>query len=369
MRRLIQGLAILFFLTAFSAVACIAAIFIITGDDPLTASRTGMAELSIRVRSDELNTPAGNADTPVRFTVEPGTSTIGIASNLFGNGLITDAELFVNYTIANDIATELEAGTYFLTNSMTIPEIAIALTDSNSSQLPFRILEGWRMEEVAASIDQSGLFGFTGDEFMATVQRGADVPQDFAAYVGLPDGASLEGFLYPDTYVLPPGITALELRDTLLQTFREHVTIQMVNDALEQDLSIFEAVTLASIAEREAVHNEEFPLIMSVYRNRLVEGMTLGADPTVQYALNGTRGRWWSNITRADYTGVISPYNTYINEGLPPGPIASAGIESITAAIYPQETEFLFFRAACDRSGYHEFAKTYEDHLQNGCGG
>ncbi|MEM6529301.1 MAG: endolytic transglycosylase MltG, partial [Chloroflexota bacterium] len=70
-----------------------------------------------------------------------------------------------------------------------------------------------------------------------------------------------------------------------------------------------------------------------------------------------------------DYTGVISPYNTYINEGLPPGPIASAGIESITAAIYPQETEFLFFRAACDRSGYHEFAKTYEDHLQNGCGG
>jgi UPF0755 protein len=323
----------------------------------------------VALNRDALNTPAGDGQQPFRFDVDPGMSTGQIADKLYRAGLIRDASLFVNYTIAAGIDGELEAGTYFLTNSLSIPEIALLLTDSNSSQIPFRILEGWRMEEIAAAIDSSGVFGFTGDDFLAAARNTASVPVAFVDAVDLPLNASLEGFLFPDTYILPPGISAVELRDLLLENFQEQVTAQMVRDAREQDLTLYEVVTLASIAEREAVHDEEFPLITSVYRNRLDADMNLAADPTVQYALNGTRGRWWANITRADYTGVISPYNTYLHNGLPPGPIANPGIAAIQAAVYPIETEFLFFRAVCDRSGYHEFAETYEEHLQNGCGG
>lgn len=369
MQRLLQIIILLAFLVMFGAVACVTTIFIITGDDPFTALRNGSSEFAVFMRQDELNIPAGNSIDPVRFEVAPGTSTTQIAQNLFQRGLITNADLFVDYTIAENIDAQLEAGTYFLTDTLTIPEIALLLTDSNSSQLPFRILDGWRIEEVAAAIDRNGLFGFTGADFLAVAGPGADVPRDFAAYVDLPEGASLEGFLYPDTYLLPPGITALGLRDTLMETFRERVTIRMVNDAVEQGLTVYEVVTIASIAEREAVHPEEYPLIASVYRNRLDEGIRLGADPTVQYALNNTRGSWWGQITRADYYNVNSPYNTYLYDGLPPSPISNPDLAAIRATIYPEETDYLFFRAECNRSGYHEFAVTYEEHLQNGCTG
>lgn len=369
MRRLILVLAIVFAALVFTAIACVVALVVITGESPVAATRDWSAQISLRLQRDVLYSPAGISTQPQRFVVEPGTSTQGIADKLQRTGLITSADLFVDYAVANDIDVQLEAGTYFLSNSLTIPEIAILLTDSNSSKIPFRILEGWRMEEIAAAIDQNGLFGFSGDDFLAVVSEGSDVPAAFAAYVDLPAGASLEGFLYPDTYILPPSVTPLELRDTLLDTFRQRVTVPLVNDALAQDITVFEVVTLASIAEREAVHDDEFPLITSVYRNRLAIGMNLGADPTVQYALNNTRGTWWAQITRADYTGVISPYNTYLNEGLPPGPIANPGIASIEAAIYPPETPYYFFRAECNRSGYHEFAETYEEHLRNGCTG
>jgi UPF0755 protein len=367
--RLLQLGAILTLTLGFGAVACVAVIFIATGEGPLTATRDALAQLSLSRRADDLNTPLTEDGQPVRFVVESGTSTRRIAENLFLEGLIRDVDLFVDYTVANDIDVQLEAGTYFLSSSLNIPEIAELLTDSNSSNIPFRILEGWRIEEIAAAVDQNGLFGFTGEEFLAVVGPNAEVPRVFRAYVDLPPGASLEGFMYPDTYILPPSITAEGLRDTLLDTFMERVTVEMVNDARAQDLTMYDIVTLASIAEREAVHSIEFTAIMSVYRNRLDAGMTLGADPTVQYALNGQRGRWWANITRADYQGVDSPYNTYLYEGLPPGPIASPGIQAIEAAIYPMDSDYLYFRAECSRSGYHEFAVTYEQHLQNGCGG
>lgn len=369
MRRLVRFVLILTFLFAFTAVACIAAVFIITGDDPLSAMRNGRASFAVFMQRDALRTPAGNSIDPVRFEVTPGTSTWQIGQDLYQRGLITDAELFVNYAVAENIAAELEAGTYFLTDTLTIPEIALLLTDSTSSQLPFRILDGWRMEEIADAIDSNGLFGFTGADFLAVVGPGADVPPDFAAYVDLPEGASLEGFLYPDTYLLPPGVTPVGLRDTLLDTFRERVTVRMVNDTIEQSLTIYDIVTLASIAEREAVHPAEYPLIASVYRNRLDEGILLNADPTVQYALSNTRGSWWAQISRADYYDVNSPYNTYLYDGLPPSPIANPDIAAIRAAIYPEDTEYLYFRAACDQSGYHEFALTYEEHLENGCTG
>jgi UPF0755 protein len=115
------------------------------------------------------------------------------------------------------------------------------------------------------------------------------------------------------------------------------------------------------------VHPEENAKIAGVYRNRLDRGMKLDADPTVQYGIGFKDGTWWPQITQDDYTNVISDYNTYLIPGLPPGPIANPGLSAILGAVYPETSDYLYFRAACDGSHYHNFARTFEEHLANGC--
>ena len=283
------------------------------------------------------------------------------------SNLIGDTDLFIKYVRLNDYDRQLEAGTYFLNQTQTLAEIAYALTDSRSSQFPFRILEGWRIEEVAAAIDDNPYFAFSGQDFLNVVGQNAQIDPSFAGQIGLPSGASLEGFLYPDTYQLPAEVTPMMLRDILTETFLKNVGVQLIEDAATQGLSVYQVVTLASIVQREAVHTDEQPLIASVYRNRLSIGQRLEADPTVQYGLGYRDGTWWPRITAANYTDVFSPYNTYLNDGLPPGPIANPGITAIQAVVYPAESDFYYFRADCRDDGYHTFARTFQEHVDNGC--
>jgi UPF0755 protein len=128
-------------------------------------------------------------------------------------------------------------------------------------------------------------------------------------------------------------------------------------------------VTLASLVEREAVQNEEKPLIASVYLNRLRQEMKLDADPTVQYALgyNVVTQNWWTSPLTLIDLQVNSRFNTYLNTGLPPTPIANPGLDALRAVAFPSESNYLYFRARCDGSGFHEFAVTFEEHLANEC--
>ncbi|MFN8375156.1 MAG: endolytic transglycosylase MltG [Anaerolineae bacterium] len=368
MKRFVRDVIAVMVIIGFAAAVCGAAVFILAGDRIIDFVQVGLARYALSSHQDELNRGVSDDATPVRFVVASGDTPRIIATHLFESGLIVNDDLFLDYVRANDLDTELEAGTYFFNRTQTIPDLANALTDSASSQFAFRILEGWRIEEVAAVIDENPVyFDFTGADFLAVVGPGAIVDQSFRDFVGLPDGASLEGFLYPDTYQLPAGVTVVQLRDILLQTFVERVGTQIALDAQEQGFTLYQIVTLASIVEKEALHDDEHVLIASAYRNRLDIGMNLDADPTVQYALNGARGRWWPQITLSDYRGVDSPYNTYLYNGLPPGPIASPGISAIRGATYPAESNYIYFRARCDGSGYHDFAVTYEEHIGNGC--
>jgi UPF0755 protein len=365
-----RAIRVILFLAAALLVlggAAAAALLVISGGNPVDFVQTALVRLSLSGRAADLERTINGDTTPVRFEVASGDIPPRIAGNLYNANLIVDADLFVDYVRANDLDVELEAGIYFLTRAMTIPQIAVALTDSRSSQFPFRILEGWRMEEIVAVIDGNPYFGFTGADFLNVVGRGADVPPGFAALVGLPAGAALEGFLYPNTYQLPAQVTPIMLRDILLEAFERQMTPELVASAAQQGFTLFEMVTLASIIQREAVHMDEHTMIASVYRNRLRDGMKLDADPTVQYAIGVVNGNWWSQITQADYSGVISPYNTYLNTGLPPSPIASPGISAIRAAIFPAQSPYFYFRARCSGDGYHNFARTFEEHLANGC--
>src|SRR3990170_1925365 len=174
---------------------------------------------------------------------------------------------------------------------------------------------------------------------------------------------------YPDSYIFPREISAGEMVNELVRNSALHLTLDLKNGFEKQGLNVYQAVTLASMVQREAVHEEEQPLIASVYLNRLKIGMKLDADPTVQYAIgyNILQKTWWTNPLSLLDLQINSPYNTYIYAGLPPTPIANPGLSALRAVAFPEETEFYFFRAKCDGSGFHEFAETFDEHLENAC--
>lgn len=180
---------------------------------------------------------------------------------------------------------------------------------------------------------------------------------DGIAFKSIVDKEQLEGFLFPATYEFEIGQGAQAVARQMVKEFEERWTPEMESRAAEIGFTRRQAVTLASIVEREVRVREEAPLVSAVYHNRLQKRMKLDADPTVQYAL----GHWKSRLTYADYRNTKSDYNTYLNVGLPPGPIASPGMDALKAALWPARTDAIFFVAMDD--GRHDFSSTYREHV------
>jgi UPF0755 protein len=359
-------------LLAVALVSCIVIAFVVLRkpvNNRLNPVESFVLQILLSTRSQALQLPAGTDSRPTRFIISRGDNAGTIAASLLGQGFIKDADLFRNYVRYYGIDAQLQAGTYFLRKSFTIPEIAQVLTNAGASTVTVQVIEGWRLEEIARAIDANPQLAFKGAEFLKLAGPGAIVSPEFAARVGLPPGRSLEGFLFPATYTLPADAPADELITRMLQNFEAQVTDQMKADAQAQGLSLYQVVTLASIVEREAVVAEERPIIAGVYLNRLRANMNLDADPTIQYALGNSRdaSTWWPRITQDDYRGVQSPFNTYLNPGLPPGPIANPGLPSINAVIHPQVSQYLYFRATCIGDGRHKFAVTLAEQHANAC--
>jgi UPF0755 protein len=174
-----------------------------------------------------------------------------------------------------------------------------------------------------------------------------------------PEATSLEGYLFPDTYKFNPGTPARVIVAAMTQNFRRHFGNELAY--ITTGLDLHQTVTLASIVETEARQPQERPLVASVYLNRVRRNMLLGADPTVIYAMK-LSGRWNGNIRKADLQ-IESPYNTYRQHGLPPGPIANPGLASLKAAVAPATTDFLYFVAKHD--GTHAFSTNLEEHNRN----
>ncbi len=297
------------------------------------------------------------------FTVQRGESVVSIADRLQKGGFIGDASMFRDYLIYAGLDTSIQAGVYDdLSPAMSIVDIAQKMQNATPSQVTFVILPGWRMEEIAASLPTSGL-NITPDGFLAAAKKSRP------GFDFLSGAASMEGFLYPDSYILPRVTTADELVEVFVRNFDLHLTNDLRDGFNRQGLSIYQAVTLASIVQREAVHDDEAPMIASVYLNRVKINMKLEADPTVQYALgyNATQQAWWTNPLSVDDLKFNSPYNTYIIGGLPPTPISNPGLTALRAVAYPAESSYYYFSARCDDSGYHNFAQTFQEQLQDLC--
>jgi len=295
------------------------------------------------------------------FTVEDGQPVFIIADNLQSFGVIRDTSAFVDYLIYTGLDTSIQSGTYKLSSAMSIVDIARELQDSTPAEVTFVILPGWRMEEIAASLLTSGLD--------ATPEQFLESARDPRYLNSMPDAVSTEGFLYPDSYILPRATNAERLVEELTRNFSLHLTTDLTEGFSRQNLTVYQAVTLASIVERESMQDEEAPQIASVYLNRLNIGMKLDADPTVQYALgfNPVQNSWWTNPLNAEDLHIASPYNTYGNAGLPPGPISNPSLNSLQAVAFPAETPYYYFRARCDGSGFHIFASTLDEQIANGC--
>jgi len=233
------------------------------------------------------------------------------------------------------------------------------------------IPEGFRAEEIAERLAENNVM--EPDRFLAAVRqpRSLGIFDDYDFLQDLPPDAGLEGYLFPDTYRFPVFAAQPEI---VLASFLDNFENKVGRDGLVgggSGLSGRNLITLASIVEREAVQADERPLIAGVYLNRLngacvveVGGNYLQADPTVQYA-RGTVGNWWWKPQRIEeYVTVTSPYNTYLNPGLPPGPISSPGLSAIEATRNPAASDYCFFLATGDE-GRHVFARTLAEHEQN----
>ena len=316
-------------------------------------------------RSQDLKTPHDLNGSEVDFQVILGESPAEITNRLQDEGLVTSARAIRDYLVYAGLDTTIQAGQYRLSPRMSPLEIAHALQDATPSEVTFNILPGWRMEEIAASLPTSGL-EFTPQGFLeaaSSQQSGTPIRAE------LPESATLEGFLYPGSYQVRRDLNPQAFVNLLVDQFRAAISDELRQGFERQNLSLYQAVTLASIVQREAIDETEMPMIASVFLNRLQVGMKLDSDPTVQYALgyNATQNSWWTNPLSQDDLQVNSPFNTYLNWNLPPGPIANPGLKALQAVANPEQSPYYFFRAACDSSGRHVFAETFEQHVANAC--
>lgn len=285
---------------------------------------------------------------PLVVEVRRGEPFLALARRLADAGAIADARMFTLLARWRGDDRRVRSGEYELAGNATGPEVLTALVSGKQRLRMVTIPEGLTLEQIALLLEGAG-FG-PAERFRALASN-----QEFIARLALP-APHLEGYLFPDTYAFEGGASPEEIVTRMTARFREMLTPDLIQAAAERGLTVDQAVTLASIIEKEAAIAAERPTISAVFHNRLKRGMPLQSDPTVLYGVAGSDGR----IRSADLVRA-TPYNTYVIPGLPPGPIANPGRASIEAAVRPADgVTALYFVARNDRT--HEFNDTLAAH-------
>ena len=291
------------------------------------------------------STPAS----PVRVVIPVGASFAQAADSLADAEIIDNPKLFRLYAMLRGRDRALKPGTYVLRAGQSYGAILRDLTEGRGLVHTVTVPEGFAISTIVPLL--ASALELSRDSLDAAVRDSA-----LRAELGVPT-RTLEGYLFPDTYSFPAGTSARDVVRAMVRRFEQAWQPEWDARLTEIGMTRHEAVTLASIVEKEARLAEERPVIAAVYRNRLRIGMALQADPTVQYALGGHRARVLYKDLEVD-----SPYNTYRYPGLPPGPIASPGAASLEAALHPADVRYLYFVAHPD--GHHEFRETFGQHEQ-----
>ncbi|PDW03769.1 endolytic transglycosylase MltG [Candidatus Viridilinea mediisalina] len=318
----------------------------------------------------EIRAPAATSGQPVEFVVAHGASTSEIATRLRSEGLIRQPVLFTMLSRMQGLDAQLHSGRFVLSPTMNMSQILIALQSNRIDDIAVTLREGLRLEEVADILAQAEIV--EAELFLAAARDAERFRAQYFLLNQLPPDATLEGYLFPDTYRFYRDAEPDVIIRTMLDRFVEqYATIE--RNVQVPDVSVHQLVTMASIVQREAALESEMPLIAGVFWNRLkpeyapiVGGGQLGADATVQYALGFSEDEatWWRKELTFDDLQIDSPYNTRNRAGLPPGPIAAPGLAALTAAAQPDDAAgYLFFVASCERDGSHKFAASFDQFL------
>ncbi|QSF47663.1 endolytic transglycosylase MltG [Paenibacillus tianjinensis] len=306
--------------------------------------------------------PAGPA---VTFTIEKGMGSSEIADLLEENGIIRNGLLFKGYLKWVKEGSSFKAGTYTASPGDSYDQLIARLNAGDvvkEETVVFTIPEGFTAAQVADKLAEA--WNQKAEVFLKVIDSGAGLAA--ADRLGIPVNAELrhrlEGYLFPETYELVKDSTPQEIVEAMLEQLEKKLdSIPDWKTKLDKrGLSLHELLTVASLVEREVVVDEERPLVAGVIYNRLNKGQKLEIDATVQYLLDKQKERLLNKDLKVD-----SPYNTYKNTGLPPGPIASPGLASIQAALEPKASEYYFYVTKKDGSQGHLFGKTYKEHLAN----
>ena len=297
-------------------------------------------------------------DTP--FTFAKGEGAVSLAKRLQDAGLISHESSFLWYLWREGHLKGLQAGDYLLNGNMTIPEIAGKLIRGDTVEKGVRITfpEGWTAGDMADRLTANGL---PGEDFLALVKTPKDSwKQRFPFLVMLPSGQTLEGFLFPDTYFFDPKAGADKIVEKMLGDFQVKAEPTLASAGpSDATMDPYRRLVLASLLESEVKTPEDRKMVADIFLRRMEVGMPLQSDATLKYAL-GVKKRQYSGSD----LDVVSPYNTYANKGLPPGPISNPGVTAIDAVIHPTANAYWYFLSN-QGTGKTVFSVTFDEHVVN----
>jgi UPF0755 protein len=295
-----------------------------------------------------IETKAVGAGASQDFTIASGESSPQVATSLATAKLIRNSNAFLTYLNFHHLRPSIKAGTYALSPGDNVAKI-VAIITTSSSLGRLSIPEGYTITQIEASVAQHGIPVSAFKAALAETHTQSGLSQK-------PKNVDLEGYLFPDSYSITPGVTTASiLVNNMLDDFTQRVGNIYDQSFASEGLTRHQGLTLASIVEREVNRSEDRPVVAQVFLKRLQLGMPLGSDVTVQYAAD--------QLGTSFSTSLNSPYNTYLHAGLPPGPIANPGLSSLDAVAHPAATNYLYFVAGTD--GVTHFSTTYAEHQQN----
>ncbi|MDD3386643.1 MAG: endolytic transglycosylase MltG [Candidatus Pacebacteria bacterium] len=297
------------------------------------------------------------------FTVNIGEPAKKVAYNLEKEHLIKDSSFFLLYLFLTNNNKNIQAGEYLLSPQMSIIDLTKIITKGEINKKYITILEGWNLNDIAKYFEEKGIA--TKEEFYNLVGYPKEIKENSELNkliknfsLEKPNNISLEGYIFPDTYNVNNGDTAETIVLRSINNWNEKITDDLRIEIKNQNKSIFEIITMASIIEKEAKTLEDKKIVSAIFWKRIEAGIPLQSCPTVLYSLKEEKTQVSTEDTQVD-----SPYNTYKYRGLPIGPISNPGMDSIIAAIYPTQNNYWYFLS--DTNGNLHFSKTLEEHNQN----
>ena len=291
--------------------------------------------------------PQGNPYDSVKVTIPKGASLKEVSTTLQDYNIIRNERSFLLAVKTLGYEKDMPAGRFKLIKASTNFDIIDQLVNGIQVNKRVTILEGWTIDVIAEELHDK--IGIDQDEF-----KSACTNELLLWKWGISE-KTVEGYLFPNTYLFSEEEDVQDIIGRMINEYKQRITLEFRDRMQELGMEEKEIITLASIIEGEAIYDKERAIISGVYHNRLNIGMRLQADPTIQYIINDSPRRLLNKDLK-----IKSPYNTYLNKGLPPGPINNPGIESIKAALYPAETDYIYFVARGD--GFHTFSRTKEEH-------